>query len=124
MDIDLVSTPTLWKIYNLIIIHAPEVERDVRAAMNERDNPPRVSAKPAPKKKNKPMSKNEQERNIQHLKNSVQAFERQGSGSQEPVIPSEQPHHPMIVSSEANNHPAVEQEDESSGDDESDSEEE
>jgi bromodomain-containing factor 1 len=89
LDIDLVSTPTLWKIYNLIMVHAPEVERDVRAAMNERDNPPRVSAKPAAKKKNKPMSKNEQERNIQHLKNSVQAFERQGSGSQDPVIPSE-----------------------------------
>ena len=56
--------------------------------MNERDNLSRVSAKPVQKKKNKPMSKNEQERNIQHLKNSVQAFERQGSGSQDPVIPS------------------------------------
>ena len=91
--------------------------------MNERDNPPRVAAKPAPKKKNKPMSKNEQERNIQHLKNSVQAFERQGSGSQDPVIPSETPRL-MAVYSETNNSTAVEQEYESSGDEDSDSEEE
>lgn len=49
---------------------------------------PRSLAKPPAKKKNKPMSKVEQERKIEYLKNSVQEFERHGSGSQEPVIPS------------------------------------
>jgi len=68
---------------------------------------PRPSARPPQKKKNKPMGKNEQERKIELLKNSVQEFERHGSGSQEPVIPT------------------VEQQEESSGDeDSSDSEEE
>jgi bromodomain-containing factor 1 len=54
--------------------------------MAERENP-RALAKPASKKKNKPMSKYEQERKIEQLKSSVQQFEKQGSHS--PVLPSE-----------------------------------
>ncbi|RFU29786.1 hypothetical protein B7463_g6572, partial [Scytalidium lignicola] len=107
LDIDLVTTPTLWKIYDLIMRHAPEVEAMVKKQMQEKEAP-RALAKPPPKKKNKPMSKVEQERKIEHLKNSVQEFERHGSGSQEPVMPTVEHH-----------------EDESSGDDDSsDSEEE
>ncbi|KAH8811825.1 hypothetical protein F5884DRAFT_291950 [Xylogone sp. PMI_703] len=110
LDIDLVTTPTLWKIYDLIMRHAPEVEAMVRKQMQEKEAP-RSLAKPPPKKKNKPMSKSEQERKIEHLKNSVQEFERHGSGSQEPVMPTVE-HHPQ------------QQHDSSSDDDSSDSEEE
>ncbi|TAQ90092.1 hypothetical protein B7494_g1601 [Chlorociboria aeruginascens] len=108
LDIDVVSPPALWKIYELIMKYAPEVDKDVRKALQERDNP-RALAKPSQKKKNKPMSKGEQERKIEHLKNSVQAFERQDSGSQEPVMPTVEHNEPTA---------------ESSGDETSDSEEE
>lgn len=88
LDIELISTATLWKIYDLVAAHAPGVEQELRKAFMERENP-RSLAKPASKKKNKPMNKTVQERNIEHLKGRMQEFERQGSGSQEPVIPSE-----------------------------------
>ncbi len=102
--------------------HAPEVEAQVKRTLAERDAP-RAPAKPAPKKKNKPMSKTEQERKIKQLKSSVQEFERQGSGSQEPVLPSNL-HRSTFATLDANEFVAVEQRDESSGDEESDSEEE
>ncbi|RDL39237.1 uncharacterized protein BP5553_03577 [Venustampulla echinocandica] len=106
LDIDIVSTPTLWKIHGLIMEYAPEVDQQVRRQFEEREAP-RALAKPAAKKKNKPMSKTEQERNIETLRSRVQEFERQGSGSQEPVIPTVERH-----------------EQDSSGDEDSDSEEE
>jgi len=83
----MISPVILWKIYNLISSYAPEVEVEIRKQMMEKE-PPRTLAKPAPKKKNKPMSKTEQERKIEQLKNSMQEFERHNSGSQEPVLPS------------------------------------
>lgn len=49
---------------------------------------PRELAKPPHKKKNKPMSKNEQEQKIELLKSRASEFERHGSGSQEPVMQS------------------------------------
>ncbi|KAF4637575.1 hypothetical protein G7Y89_g498 [Cudoniella acicularis] len=107
LDIDQVSVPTLWKIHGLIMEYAPEVDAQVRKQFQERETP-RVPAKPATKKKNKPMSKNEQERNIEKLKNSLESFERQASGSQEPVMPTVE-HHEQV---------------DSSGDESSDSEEE
>jgi len=88
LDIDVISQPTLWKIYDLVTKYAPEVEQNLRKAMQEKESP-RAVAKPATKKKNKPMSKHEQERNIEKLRNQMEQFERQGSGSQEPVLPSE-----------------------------------
>lgn len=104
VDIEVISHHILWYIYDLVMKHAPDVATNLKKAMAERDKP-QALAKPAPKKKNKPMSKFEQERKIEQLQKSVQQFERQGSGSQEPVLPTvEQP--------------------ESSGDEESDSEEE
>ncbi|TVY81022.1 Bromodomain-containing factor protein [Lachnellula suecica] len=110
LDIDMISAPTLWKIYNLIQLHAPEIGEDIRASYDQRDTP-REPAKPASKKKNKPMSKNEQEQKIELLKNRANEFARQASGSEEPVYPSIEPSH--------NN-----QSPESSGDEDSDSEEE
>ena len=67
--------------------HAPEVEVMVRKSMQERESPKSV-AKPPPKKKNKPMSKLEQENKIQKLQAKALEFERQSSNSQEPPIPS------------------------------------
>jgi bromodomain-containing factor 1 len=67
--------------------YAPEVEAAIKKQMRERESP-RSVAKPAPKKKNKPMSKSEQESKIQQLQRKALEFERQSSGSQEPVLPS------------------------------------
>ncbi|PMD45257.1 Bromodomain-containing protein [Hyaloscypha variabilis F] len=85
LDIDLISTPTLWKIHGLIMQYAPEVEATIKQQMRDRESPRAVS-KPAPKKKNKPMSKSEQESKIQQLQKTAAEFERQSSGSQEPVV--------------------------------------
>ncbi|KAH8687708.1 hypothetical protein BGZ60DRAFT_522358 [Tricladium varicosporioides] len=107
LDIDQVSTPTLWRIHGLIMHHAPEVDAQVRKQFAERETP-RALAKPPAKKKNKPMSKTEQERKISQLTANLDNFARQASGSQEPVMQTvERP----------------EQQEESSGDDTSDSEE-
>jgi bromodomain-containing factor 1 len=88
LDIDSISVPTLWKIYDLVTEHSPDTEIRIRKQISEKESPRNHMAKPASKKKNKPMSKHEQERKIEQLKNSMQQFERQGSGSQEPVLPS------------------------------------
>ncbi|TVY43926.1 Bromodomain-containing factor [Lachnellula subtilissima] len=107
LDIDVVSVPTLWKIHGLIMIHCPEVDADMRKQFEARDTP-RELAKPPTKKKNKPMSKSEQEQKIELLKSREREFaNRQGSGSQEPVMPTVEAQDP-----------------ESSGDEDSDSEEE
>jgi bromodomain-containing factor 1 len=106
LDIESISRPLLWRIYDLVMEHLPYVEEQVRAAMAEKDAP-RAPAKPAPKKKNKPMSKEEQERKIKGLQEKMSDFQRHASNSQEPVIPTTEPLQP-----------------ESSGDESSDSEEE
>lgn len=89
LDIDVISVPLLWKIYNLIMQHNPEVQESVKRTMEERESP-RVVAKPAPRKKNKPMSKDDQERNIKTLQQKLGTYERASSGSQsqEPVLQS------------------------------------
>lgn len=120
LDIDVISPSTLWKIHALIQQYAPEVEAAIKKQMLEKEAP-RTLAKPAPKKKNKPMSKTEQERKIEQLRNSMQEFERHTSGSQEPVLPSKLTRSHMWSS--ANSRPAVEQP-ESSGDEDSDDSEE
>ncbi|EHK98445.1 putative Bromodomain-containing factor 1 [Glarea lozoyensis 74030] len=90
LDIDVVSAPILWKIHDLIMEYAPEVDATVRAQFAEKEAP-RTLAKPAPKKKNKPMNAGEQEAKIEALKNKMGQFDRQGSGSQEPVLQSKSP---------------------------------
>lgn len=113
LDIDSISMPTLWKILDIITTEKPHILADTQKSMEARDGPQQaVKAAPAQKRKNKPMSKGEQERKIEMLKNKQQEFERAGSGSQEPqqqaVLPTVENHAP----------------DESSGDESSDSEEE
>ena len=71
----------------MIMQYAPEVEATIKKQMRERESP-RAVAKPAPKKKNKPMSKSEQESKIAQLRQTALAFERHSSGSQEPPLPS------------------------------------
>jgi hypothetical protein len=88
LDIDVVSTEILWQIYDLIMKYAPDVDATVRAQFAEKEAP-RALAKPAPKKKNKPMNAGEQEAKIEALNKKLGQFDRQGSGSQEPVLQSE-----------------------------------
>lgn len=88
LDIETLTEPTLAEIYDMIIRYLPEVDRSIRKQKDQERVRSRALAQPKQKKKNKPMSKNEQERKIEHLKNAVQEFERHGSGSQEPVMPS------------------------------------
>ncbi|KAL2071262.1 hypothetical protein VTL71DRAFT_12497 [Oculimacula yallundae] len=108
LDIDSISQSLLWKIHGLIMKHAPEVEASIKKAIQARESP-KAPAKPPPKKKNKPMSSVDQERNISILQEkmgTLQQRQASGSRSQEPAVV-----------------PTTEM-DESSGDDSSDSEEE
>jgi bromodomain-containing factor 1 len=71
----------------LISRHAPHIEEGI--AKGIKDEPSiREAAKPAPKKKNKPMTKSEQERKLEHIGKQMEEFQKQGSQSQEPVMPS------------------------------------
>jgi bromodomain-containing factor 1 len=104
----MISVPVLWKIYDFIKQYAPDVESAVKESYEKKEEP-RVPAKPMQKKKNKPMSKGEQERKIAELRNKMQEFRGAGSRSQEPVESVEM---------------RSQGQEESSGDEESDSEEE
>ncbi|KAB8288198.1 hypothetical protein EYC80_010203 [Monilinia laxa] len=108
LEIESITPQLLWKIYDAIHEHLPQIEANVRASLQDKKEEPRVAQKPAQKKKNKPMSKVEQERKIALLKEKVQDFSRgAGSTSQEPIESVEQ-----------------HTQEESSGDESSDSEEE
>jgi len=86
LDIELVPTATLWKIYDLIKRYNPEVEEAVRQQFMQKEASPQTARQPTSKpKKNKPMNKIEQEQKIEQLKRTVQQFERHTSGSQEPM---------------------------------------
>lgn len=68
--------------------HAPEVEEAIRKTIQNRESP-KAAAKPPPKKKNKPMSSVDQERNIKVLEQKLGNYRASsGSHSQEPVLPS------------------------------------
>jgi len=84
LDIDGLSVPTLWRIYGLVQQYSPHTEQEIRDSLAPKGSPEDV-IRPQPKKKNKPMSKHEQERKIQALREGVQQFERHGSGSLEPM---------------------------------------
>jgi bromodomain-containing factor 1 len=102
--------------------YAPDIQANIEKNM-QADHQPKPQAKAAPKKKkNKPMSKYEQERNIQTLEKTLEEYGRASSGSQEPVLPSKSI--PVSFVFSTNEFPAVEQQDDTSGDEESDSEEE
>ena len=79
LDIDQFSTPTLSRLHDLIIKHVPGI-------VPPKPEPAARSAKPSKPKKNKPMSKHEQENKIETLKKLKQEFEqRQGSTSDDAV---------------------------------------
>lgn len=90
LDIEIIPPNILWKIYDLISEHSPDTEVQVRARYAAKQSPEELARPPA-KKKNKPMTKHEQERKIEELRGKVQQFERQGSGSQDPVMQSKSP---------------------------------
>lgn len=87
LDIDSISTPVLWKIYELITRYLPHVEENIRANM-EPAEAPRVAARPAVKKKSKPMSRAEQERSLAHIEGQMNSLKKTASQSQEPIMPS------------------------------------
>ncbi|KAK0634447.1 hypothetical protein B0T17DRAFT_611459 [Bombardia bombarda] len=92
LDIELLSDDALAKLYDIAL----KVFPNLRAEKERTFAPPPLQAQAAPRnnkaaaanksKKNKPMSKTEQERRIQQLNElRAQAGGRQGSGSQEPM---------------------------------------
>ncbi|RKF57304.1 Bromodomain-containing factor 1 [Erysiphe neolycopersici] len=119
LDIDSISEGILWQIHAMILKHVPHLEGQIRDSMSSEPRQPARSAKPAPKRKNKPMSKHEQERKIEALTNLDSEFARATFGSQG---------HAMQGLSTYNSSPQPEMntalEPESSGDEDSDSEEE
>lgn len=108
LDVDALLPHTMWKFYDAVCEYCPEAVARVKARWAQQNQEePRVAANPAPKKKNKPMSKVEQERKIALLREKMQSFKGAGSASQEPIESVEQ-----------------HTQEESSGDESSDSEEE
>ncbi|KAI6250276.1 Bromodomain-containing factor [Erysiphe necator] len=119
LDIDSISEGILWQIHAMIMKHVPHLEGQIRESMSSEPRQPARSAKPAPKRKNKPMSKHEQERKIEALTNLDSEFARATFGSQDHTMQglpnyASSPHLEMNTALEP----------ESSGDEESDSEEE
>lgn len=83
LDIDQFSATTLSRLHDLIARTHPEIVRAVAP-------PPQRVQKPSKPKKNKPMSKREQEAKIEQLRQLTEKFERQGSASDDaPVVPCE-----------------------------------
>ncbi|KAI1003773.1 hypothetical protein K3495_g4436 [Podosphaera aphanis] len=118
LDIDTVSDTLLWHIHVLIMKHVPYLEAQIKESMNSESQHALRTAKPAAKKKNKPMSKHEQERKIEALTNLDSEFSRASSGPQNNMNAGMS----NYMNSHVNAHNAMEQE--SSGDEDSDSEEE
>ncbi|KAI0137508.1 hypothetical protein BJ170DRAFT_678352 [Xylariales sp. AK1849] len=91
LDIEVLSHDALSKLFDLILRHYPQIYDNVaqRPEFSNGDEQPhqaKAKSSNAPKpKKNKPMNKHEQERNIEKLRELKAQFQRQGSGSQEPM---------------------------------------
>lgn len=64
---------------------APEIKQGLAAEMVNTGRESPKLARSAPKKKNKPMSKHEQDRKIEHLQGAMASFDKSGSRSQEPM---------------------------------------
>jgi bromodomain-containing factor 1 len=84
LDIDELSQQTLWKLLTYVRKHAPSEDPtpsfapSSKAHHTHKDN----AHVPRPKKKNKPMSKTEQEARIREMKSKLAKFE---SGSMSPA---------------------------------------
>lgn len=74
LDIDELENDVLWKLYHFVRKHVPRTE-DASPA-----RPPAAPSSAAPaRKKNKPMSKTEQEARIAQVQNGLSAFQNPGS---------------------------------------------
>ncbi|KXX83269.1 Bromodomain-containing factor 1 [Madurella mycetomatis] len=87
LDIELLSEEVLVKLYDIVIKAFPNLRAEKeRALAPPSADPPAAKPKSTGKsKKNKPMSKLEQERRIQQLNELRAQAGRQASGSQEPM---------------------------------------
>ena len=101
LDINVLSGDAVWKLFDIVQAKLPDIaaaslssSMPAQASEEPDPSPPlRQVSKAAKPKKAKPMNKHEQEARIEQLKNLKAQFQRQGSGSQEP-IPSVEDHHP------------------------------
>ncbi|KAK8094348.1 hypothetical protein PG997_001033 [Apiospora hydei] len=91
LDIESLSQEALSRLFDLITKSYPGIYQSVSSkpefkqeAKQAEETKAKNSALPKPKK-NKPMNKHEQERNIEKLRELKAQFQRQGSGSQEPM---------------------------------------
>lgn len=67
---------------------APEINAGLKQSLLDQGRQSPQQARPAPKKKNKPMTKSEQERKLQEIQGTLATFKQAESQSQEPVMPS------------------------------------
>ncbi|KAK8107595.1 uncharacterized protein PG998_009608 [Apiospora kogelbergensis] len=91
LDIESLSQEALSRLFDLITKSYPGIYQSVSSkpefkqeAKQAEETKAKNSALPKPKK-NKPMNKHEQERNIEKLRELKAQFQRHGSGSQEPI---------------------------------------
>ncbi|KAK8134122.1 bromodomain protein-3- variant [Apiospora sp. TS-2023a] len=91
LDIESLSQEALSRLFDLITKSYPGIYQSVSSkpefkqeAKQAEETKAKNSALPKPKK-NKPMNKHEQERNIEKLRELKAQFQRHGSGSQEPM---------------------------------------
>jgi bromodomain-containing factor 1 len=117
LDIDMVSEEALVKLYDIAIKANPnalaEKQRQQYGAAHTAPPPPDLlatQAGPSKSKKNKPMSKSEQERRIQQLNELRSQALRQGSGSQEPMESIEGNGHEPVGLGEAESEEEVDSE--------------
>lgn len=75
LDIDELSNDVLYQLLQFVRKHAPKAEDPARSAPT-----PAPAGTTASRKKNKPMSKVEQENRIQQVRGSLSAFDNPGSG--------------------------------------------
>lgn len=95
LDIEQLSNDAVSKLYDIIIKAFPHLKvkepkkKDVQtsnaAAAGDSEKMGRASKSATKPKKHKPMGKAEQERSIEKLRELKAQFQRNGSGSQEPL---------------------------------------
>ncbi len=118
LDIDELSDEVLWKLLQFVRKHVPRAEDSSPA----RPPPTAFSAAPT-RKKNKPMSKHEQEARIAQVKNGLSALQNPGSAPACELSSSSQHYSPLNSLGTVDDDPGPDQES-SEGGESSESEEE
>lgn len=95
LDIEVLTQDALIRLFELINKSYPAIynavsKRPEFSKEDKRGNSPAQPSNSSKPKKNKPMNKDEQERKIEQLRELKAQFQRQGSGSQEPVPEDEE----------------------------------